>query len=92
MKLFNISNIHVNAASEIDALHLLHFLADSVKDWECEGKCPKNSCPFFYSITKGGNTTSICVLEAIKDLGFCELEKNTDEYGNIIEESEQNEI
>ena len=90
MKLFNQHPIHKAAASEIDALHLLHFLADSVKDWECETNgCTCENCPFNYSPSLDGQPTSTCILEAIKDLGFIHLEKNTDCYGNIISEDQE---
>jgi len=86
MKLFNMNNIHLKQASDIDALTLLHFVADSVRDWECsvQGCVRSDECPFWYDVTRfydgrESESCQVCLLDAIKDLGFINLEKPLDE-------------
>lgn len=78
MNLHNIRSIHTNEASEIDALTLLHFVADAVKDWECvEFEC--NICPWFCIRNGHEGTNKICLLEGLKDKAFEMLEKNAED-------------
>ena len=91
MKLFNRLNIHFKHASEIDALTLLHFIGDVVKDWECGGECDKGEqCPFLWECTHmpEGILRRVCLLESIKDNAYIHLEKPVDDYGNPIPEEE----
>ena len=85
-ELFNLSNIHKKEASKIDALALLHFCADAVKDWECTLKNCNHTCPFWYEVThiRQNNQpleTKTCILDAIKDLAYINLEKDEFEQG-----------
>ena len=84
VKLFNLSDIHIKQASEIDALTLLHFCADAVKDWECSEKTCDEHCPFYWAVSK-----NICILEGIKDVAYLNLEKPLDDFGNPIEEENE---
>ena len=85
VKLFNLNEIHLKMASDIDAITLLHFICDSVKDWECAepGICKNDKCPLWYDITKitenGNIEVKMCILDAIKDLGYIHLEKPEEE-------------
>lgn len=80
--LFNLQDNHVKVASEIDALTLLHFVADSVKDWECHGGCENNNeCPFLWECIRMPENVKmrVCLLESIKDNAYCLLEKPPEE-------------
>ncbi len=73
--LYNL-NEHAPGAGVINAQLLLHFVADSVKDWECNGKneeCKK--CPWTWSFTRMPEkvTVNMCLLEGIKDQAFIYL-------------------
>lgn len=82
MKLFNLNPRHTKEGQEIDSIHLLHFLADAVKDWECDATLDDcKGCPLHWSVTRmpEGVIRESCILEAIKDQAFVWLEKPGDE-------------
>lgn len=82
MKLFNLNDCHISAVSEIDAITLLHFMADVVRDWECHGGCENNEeCPFLWECVHmpEGVLRRVCLLESIKDNAYCLLEKPPEE-------------
>lgn len=91
VELFNRLDIHFERVSHIDALTLLHFIGDCVKDWECNGECDKGEqCPFLWEFTHmpEGVLRRCCLLESIKDNAYVHLEKPVDEYGNPITEEQ----
>jgi len=72
---------HADGIDHINAVHLLHFVADSVKDWECDcikSECDK--CPFGWVFTRmpEREEMKMCILEGIKDQAFVYLSPDSE--------------
>lgn len=69
MTTLNNTHPHSRPGSAVDALTLLHFVADATRDWECLDLCEGPKCPFYLEITRMPEKKEIkfCILEGIKD-------------------------
>lgn len=68
---------HMPGAGIINARLLLHFVADSIKDWDCNcSGIECEQCPWGYSSTKMPENikTELCLLEALKTVAYINLD------------------